>query len=553
MALTVATNTGALMAQAAASSVNKEMEISMERLSTGKRINAASDDAAGVAIAARLSSEIRGTNQAIRNAMDAQALIDTAEGAHVEIENILQRMRELAVQSSNDTNDANDRANLQLEMSALVTEIDRISNTTSWAGQNLLDGSDADGKSFHVGSRTNSADIITTVIATTTSSALGVGAVSLGSITAVGAEATSTAGQFTMTADEENSITAGGKTFTAGLSVANGTLNTQLATQTASLATATTLTAGTSAGDADFVVNGVTISYTSTTTQGDNATAIKTAFDAAKQNNLLLSHIDATVATNDVSFTATAANIGANLIAKIQADSDVSSKFTVSGGATLTFAAKTTASTTSVVTNVSNSSGANVLAAGAGTLAFTTIDTSNSSSRNNDITVTVDGTRAVFNTYTDGEAKGYAITDDAAGKIGFAHALIQKLEDAGMTGVTTSVDAAGVISFSKGGQAVDVTTATSSRAAIATIDNAIRTIGSSRAALGAVSNRLDNTVSNLTNISTNLQAGRGRIEDADFAAETTNLAKAQILQQASTAMLAQANAAKQNVLSLLQG
>jgi flagellin len=553
MALTVATNTGALMAQAAASSVNKEMEISMERLSTGKRINAAADDAAGVAISARLSSEIRGTNQAIRNAMDAQALIDTAEGAHVEIENILQRMRELAVQSSNDTNDANDRANLQLEMSALVTEIDRISNTTSWAGQNLLDGSDADGKSFHVGSRTNSADIITTVIATTTSSALGVGAVSLGSITAVGAEATSTAGVFTMTANEENSITAGGKTFTAGLSVANGTLNTQLATQTATYSTATTLTAGTSAGAANFVVNGVTISYTSTTTQGDNATAMATAFDAAKQNNLLLSHIDATVATNNVSFTATAANIGANLIAKIQADSDVSSKFTISGGATLTFAAKTTASTTSVVTNVSNSSGANVLAAGAGTLAFTTIDTSNSSSRNNDITVTVDGTRAVFNTYTDGEAKGYAITNDAAGKIGFAHALIQKLEDAGMTGVTTSVDAAGVISFSKGGQAVDVTTATSSRAAIATIDNAIRTIGSSRAALGAVSNRLDNTVSNLTNISTNLQAGRGRIEDADFAAETTNLAKAQILQQASTAMLAQANAAKQNVQSLLQG
>ena len=89
MALTVATNTGALMAQAAASSVNKEMEISMERLSTGKRINGASDDAAGVAIASRLTSEITGTNQAIRNAMDGQALIDTAEGAHAEVENLL--------------------------------------------------------------------------------------------------------------------------------------------------------------------------------------------------------------------------------------------------------------------------------------------------------------------------------------------------------------------------------------------------------------------------------------------------------------------------------
>ena len=93
MALTVATNTGALMAQAAASSVNKEMEISMERLSTGKRINGASDDAAGVAIASRLTSEIRGTNQAIRNAMDAQAMVDTAEGALDEVVNIMQRMR----------------------------------------------------------------------------------------------------------------------------------------------------------------------------------------------------------------------------------------------------------------------------------------------------------------------------------------------------------------------------------------------------------------------------------------------------------------------------
>jgi flagellin len=105
-------NTGALMAAASATSVNKDMETSMERLSTGKRINSAKDDAAGVAIASRLTSEIRGTNQAIRNAQDGQALINTAEGAHKEVENILQRMRELATQAANDTNDSTDRANL---------------------------------------------------------------------------------------------------------------------------------------------------------------------------------------------------------------------------------------------------------------------------------------------------------------------------------------------------------------------------------------------------------------------------------------------------------
>jgi len=140
MALSVATNSGALMAQAAASSVNKEMEVSMARLSSGKRINSAADDAAGVAIASRLTSEIRGTNQAIRNAMDAQAMLDTAEGAHKEIENILQRMRELAVQAANDTNDATDRDNLATEYSSLMDEIDRISDVTEWAGQDLLGG-----------------------------------------------------------------------------------------------------------------------------------------------------------------------------------------------------------------------------------------------------------------------------------------------------------------------------------------------------------------------------------------------------------------------------
>lgn len=176
MALSVATNTGALMAQAAASSVNKEMEVSMERLASGKRINGASDDAAGVAIASRLSSEIRGTNQAIRNAMDAQALIDTAEGAHDEIESILQRMRELAVQASNDTNNSSDRNNLQAEASALSTEINRIAATTSWAGENLLDatGGTSGTFEFQVGSRSSANDEISVSIGSMSASTLGV-------------------------------------------------------------------------------------------------------------------------------------------------------------------------------------------------------------------------------------------------------------------------------------------------------------------------------------------------------------------------------------------
>ena len=153
MALAIATNTAALNAAASASSVNRDMETSMARLSTGKRINSASDDAAGVAISSRLSAEIRGTDQAIRNSLDGQALIDTAEGAHKEIENILQRMREVAVQSANDTNNDQDRLNLQSEMDAMITEIDRIAGTTTWAGEDLMSQATQD-FTFQVGAAT---------------------------------------------------------------------------------------------------------------------------------------------------------------------------------------------------------------------------------------------------------------------------------------------------------------------------------------------------------------------------------------------------------------
>ena len=382
MALSVATNTAALMAQAAASSVNKSMETSMERLSTGKRINSAADDAAGVAIASRLTSEIKGTNQAIRNAMDAQALIDTAEGAHLEISNLLQRMREIAVQSANDTNDANDRAALGDEMTALTAEIDRIANATTWAGQVLLDGASPSAGSttetgnasfsFHIGSDNSAADEIAVNIAATGGTALGI--------------------------------------------------------------------AGT-AGKPD-----------SMTEINDSGAAFKV-----------------TQATGKITITEVAA-------------SDV---------------LETKINGTTVKITVSDS------------------------------------------TVYDVDVTGVAGQYKAA------------IEAAGIAGLKVS-QAAGVLTLTVGG-AIDISDANKAETAIGTIDAALVKVNNARADLGAVSNRLDSTVSNLTNVSNNLSAGKGRIEDADFAAETTNLAKTQILQQASTAMLAQANAAKQNVLSLLQG
>ena len=370
------------MAQAAASSVNKEMEISMERLSTGKRINGASDDAAGVAIASRLTSEIRGTNQAIRNAMDGQALIDTAEGAHQEIETILQRMRELAVQGANDTNSTADRTALQAEMDALTSEIDRIANTTTWAGLSLMDCSTqpaTNGFEFQVGSRTAASDTINATIDSMKASALSV---------------------------------SGTQSPSVLLGTAPGTMTLALDVSTA---TAPTLTVGGTATDGDtfsFTLEGVSFSI----------------------------------------------------------DADI----------------------------------------GAG---------------------------------------GDAYEDTATG---VAHQISDAINDQGIAGVTASVTGTGEVTIAKAG-GLSLASNSTSQTAIGLIDTAIETVNSQRAELGAISNRLDSTVSNLTNISSNLQAGRGRIEDADFAAETTSLAKSQISQQASTAMLAQANASKQNVLSLLQG
>ena len=150
--LSINTNVGALKAADAAYSVNKSMETSMQRLSSGKRINGAIDDAAGLQISQRMNAEVRGFNQAARNAADAQSMLATAEGAYGEIHNILQRLRELAVQGASGTNSAADRTALNSEVTALEAEIDRIANDTTWGGIQLMDGSQDSGVfTFQIG------------------------------------------------------------------------------------------------------------------------------------------------------------------------------------------------------------------------------------------------------------------------------------------------------------------------------------------------------------------------------------------------------------------
>jgi flagellin len=429
MALAIATNNAALNAAASASSVNRDMETSMARLSSGKRINSASDDAAGVAISSRLSAEIRGTDQAIRNSLDGQALIDTAEGAHKEIENILQRMREIAVQAANDTNNAQDRGNLQAEMDAMSAEIDRIAGTTTWAGAKLMEDATTD-FSFQVGA------------------------------------ATGTQNQISVDIKSMN---------TSGLLLNSGPAG----------------ITGVTAADQKFEQ----AAYTVTAAMFSNASDITTIAGLAN---------DGTTAQADRDQT--------NVMASITSDVDITLTDVAGNVTTISLKANDDAANITALSAVSG-----VVATQAAT------------------------PQAVGGSQGSGIKLTFA-TDSAA-------AVVAADAVEGVTQVAANINRISVEDSTTGADDAD----DNALASIVLIDAAIKNVNIQRSELGAVSNRLNHTVNNLTNISSNLSAAKGGIEDADFALETTNLAKNQILQQASTAMLAQANASKQNVLSLLQG
>ena len=508
MALTVATNTGALMAQAAASSVNKEMETSMERLSTGKRINAASDDAAGVAIASRLTAEIKGTNMALRNAMDGQALIDTAEGAHVEIENILQRMRELAVQAANDTNNNVDRTYLQDEIKQLRTEIDRIANTTSWAGKNLLNG-DFASQSFQVGSGSGASNQIVTTIDAMNSSSIGDTRVDSTSV----AIASTTAAKAEMKVSESFVLTGSKGASTVSYAAGSSVKDVATAVNNATSSTGVTARAVTHAKLGSLSAAG-TVAFTLVGKDGTGSAAVSAAIANISDLTNLKDKINAVAGTTGITAKMGATN--ANILLTDHDGDDI-----VINSATFGAASRTMALTarnfdnTGDVTTIAAAQlkqGANDFGNVTGTLRLTDTET--------------------FTVRSEADASDAVTTTE-----GYFGAGTEAQADSSLSAVS----------------AVDIGTTANAKAAVDILDGALRMVATQRGELGAISNRIDSTVNNLTNIVSNLQAGRGRIEDADFAAETTNLAKTQILQQASTAMLAQANAAKQNVLSLLQG
>ena len=488
------TNTASLNAQYNLNKVNKEMEAAMEQLSSGKRINAASDDAAGLSISTRMESNARGLSMAIKNAGDAQSLIDTSEGAHQEVTNILQRMRELAVQSASDTNTAADRAALNDEVNQLVLEIDRIAAQTTWGGMQLMDGT-YQSKTFQLGSYAN--ETVGVSIDSIASADLG-----------------------SHTVDSLSHLMEG----------TNAAADAETRT-----ATGLVITGPTNAASISFAAE----SSAKTVAAAVNAQSATTGVSAAAKTNLVL---DTLSHAGTVSFNLTGTGTSA-ISTSVAATSDLTS---------IRDAVNAVAGTTGITASMYQGDKGQLMftsATGEDIKIDTFASSGNASSTIKAYVTDFDGTKAAT---TDTLTKGADDSVIVAGEVRFSSVGSFTVVDAA-NGATGYMAAGSTAASQAAVSAVNISTLTGANSAITTIDGALNKISDARANLGAVSNRIDHTISNLGNVLINTEASQSRIEDADFAKVTGDLTKSQIMSQAATAMLAQANASKQGVLSLLQG
>ncbi len=469
MAQSINTNVASLNAQRNLNRTQGTLSTALERLSTGLRINSAKDDAAGLAISERFTTQIRGLNQAVRNANDGISLAQTAESAIAELSNNLQRIRELAVQSANATNSASDRAALDAEAQQRIAEIERIATQTSFNGTKVLDGTfgtaqfqvganvgETIGVNLTVGLRSNQIGQIATASGQATATALTAGsltiAVGQGEAVSVGA---------TDTGSAKDKVAAINSAGVPGLT-----------------ATATNVASG-------AFVNVTGGSATDTYSLTLNGVAIYDAFDVETE-------------TLDGSEVATQINLFAS-------QTGVTAEFDTTDGLTLT-----AADGRDIVAQE------NFGAGGTGGIADTLADDAADATSIGQITLTA--------------AENITLTGDFA-ELGLANTITKDsstLNDINVNSVAAANDT------------------------ISRVDAALTKVSSLRSDLGAIQNRFESTITNLETVSENLSASRGRILDADFAAETAALTKAQILQQAGVAILSQANAQPQLVLSLLQ-
>lgn len=486
------TNISSLTAQRNLSTNAASLATSMQRLSSGMRINSAKDDAAGLAISDRMTAQIRGSNQAARNANDGISLVQTAEGALAEVTSNLQRIRELAVQSANATNSDSDRASLQGEATQLTAEITRVASQTQFNGTNLLDGNFAN-KSFQVGANSNQSITIASI--------------GNAQATALGSEQLSTTGT------KMNGATAAANDNTAG--------------------------------------NGVVASTATTFSTAQGGTSVAATWAVNSDAKTIAAAVNTAAGGNGITATAT----NSATLSNISADGTVG--FNLNGSAIT--AAVTSSDSTNLMTAINAKTGSTGVVA-----SFTTVGLTNS------LTLTAaDGRNIEIDTFTNGAA---GTTDSASFKSasGALETLVESAFDSSIaTGTVSLASSKGTIStagadttvFATAGvntsslssvASASIATASGAIAAISVIDAALAQVNSSRGELGAMQNRFTSVVSNLQSSAENLSAARSRIQDADFAQETANLSRSQVLQQAGTAMVAQANQLPQGVLALLR-
>jgi len=604
MASVINTNVASLNAQRNLTTSQNSLATSLERLSSGLRINSAKDDAAGLAISERFTTQIRGLNQAGRNASDAVSLSQTAEGALGEVTNNLQRIRELAVQSANATNSASDREALDLEVQQRLAEIDRISSQTSFNGQKILDGTFGNA-AFQVGA--NVGETISLDLGTSMRQA------DLGALATV----TSSVDLNTIA-----SVTGTGGSQTSAV-IADYDFQTIAATATDSLTSgAYTQAAADDAGDAfQFSIDGVIASdrvvgdATAANLDADIAAFVAASAGAYTQAgtvagaNLVISKVDGTDLALTVSFsdgvglTGSATNptdgtfattnfVGTPTTTGTVADTSANKVITVDGGASITLDGADEAANVVLLQAALDNQAAGTYTAtgdGAGAITIATVATGSSEAApvisgadaadfnggaavvgTDAPTLTIaaggfdiqlgDSTAVsvAAGTYTSAQsvvdAVNSALSGNASAELNDDGTMtINSDEAVTITGTVGLTDIGLASSTAASGSlvTVDVTDVSKSNDTIRRIDSALTSVSELRSTFGAIQNRFESTISNLSTAVENLSASRSRILDADFASETAELTRAQILQQAGTAMLSQANSLPQNVLSLL--
>jgi len=536
MALTINTNVASLNAQRNLGTAQAKLKTSMQRLSSGLRINSAKDDAAGLAITDRMTAQIRGLNQAARNANDGISLAQTAEGALQESTNILQRMRELAVQSANDTNTFSDRQSLQAEVAQLKSELNRIALTTQFNGKNLLDGTLA-GATFQVGA--NASETISLSISDMRATALGNHQV---------ATSQEVQGQGQVSGPPQVATTDGN---TIGVPSADSTNGVAEQTITVTNADKTTETVSVAANESAAVtagklnaLDGVSATATTTATLSDvflglasgsasvtiasGAESIVLTFNAT--TTLLMSDFADALATayaNDEAFKAAVTytrHPETNALTFTSATGeDISVTLASSSGATVTFFGTFSSPSGSAALVVNHAGGDSE---------------SDQSTVGGQIDITM--------------SPGMEISSNLASAAG---SLFN--QDANTNAAVDGSGGGGGDGGGGGGgiavATIDIGTREGAGEAISSIDAALGQISTVRGDLGAIQNRFESTIANLQNVSENITAARSRILDADIVQETSNMTKQNILQQAGVSILAQANQAPQLALSLLQG